>query len=99
MTHRIEPGQEYETCQPTYYGTAGEERTRIRVVGRPVTTLGFDFGKVEVVTLTAGGREVRRRQIEARQLHETGLTRSGAPRRSGYRLVRNADGSTAGGAQ
>ena len=91
MTHRIEPGQEYAACDP-------RDHIRIRVVAAPCTIPGYDFGKVEVVTLTADSRELRRRQIEGTQLHETGLTRSGTPRRSGYRLVRHADGSTAGGA-
>lgn len=34
----IQPGQEYESCLPTYYGSAGEEHTRIRVKGHPIPT-------------------------------------------------------------
>lgn len=92
----IQPGQEYESCHPTYYGSAGEEHTRIRVVGKPVTTPGlYGFGKVRVATLTESGRELRERAIAMDQLHDSGTTVTGQPRRTGYRLVRNADGSEA----
>jgi hypothetical protein len=88
---RIQPGQEYETCQPTYYGSRGEEHTRIRVVGKPNVTVGaYGFGKVFVVTVTADGRELRRRLIDMIQLHATGVTGSGQPRKNGYRLVKDA---------
>lgn len=89
----ITPGQEYESCLPTYYGSAGEEHTRIRVVGE--SAAGRFGGKVAVVTLTESGREVRRRAIESAQLHPSGLTAAGQPRRTGYRLVRHADGGEA----
>lgn len=86
----IRPGQEYETCTPTYYGSSGEEHTRIRVIGEPQTLPGgWSFGKVDVVTLTADGRELRRRAIEVTQLHPTGLTATGQPRKTGYRLVKD----------
>ena len=85
----IQPGQEYESCLPTYYGSAGEEHTRIRIIGEPGP------GKVSVATLTKSGRELRRRPLSIRQLHATGLAATGQPRRTGYRLVRNADGSPA----
>lgn len=87
----IRPGQEYETCQPTYYGSAGEEHTRIRVVGQPHGTPGtWNFGKVAVATITADGRELRQRAISIDRLHETGTTSSGQPRKTGYRLVKDA---------
>lgn len=89
MTHRVEPGQEYETCRPIYYLSNGPEPTRIRIL----STTGF--GRVTIVTLTDDGRELRQRLINARQLHPTGTTTAGQPRTTGYRLVRNADGSAA----
>jgi hypothetical protein len=86
--HRIEHGQEYESCHPL-------DNIRIRVVGEPVTTSGlYGFGKVRVATLTESGRELRPRAIAMNQLHDSGTTRDGQPRRTGYRLVRNADGTT-----
>ena len=95
MSHRIETGQEYALC-----AARPDDQPRIRVVGDPITTLGLHgFGKVDIVTLTADGREIRRRAIEMTQLHETGTTRDGQPRKTGYRLVRHADGSPADGAQ
>jgi hypothetical protein len=94
----VQPGQEYESCQPVYWGSSGPEYTRIRVVGESGRTPGlYGFGKVDVVTVTEDGRELRRRRIETSQLHETGTTRDGQPRKSGYRLVRHADGTPAGG--
>jgi hypothetical protein len=90
-TPRVQPGQEYERHDPHDNTT-----TRIRVVGEPVTTPGlYGFGKVDVVTINADGRELRRRAIEVTSLHPTGTARDGQPRRTGYRLVRNADGTPA----
>jgi hypothetical protein len=91
-TPRVERGQEYERHDPRDNSTT----TRIRVVGEPVTTPGqHKFGKVDVVTINADGRELRRRAIEVTSLHPTGTTRDGQPRRTGYRLVRNPDGTPA----
>jgi hypothetical protein len=83
----IRPGQEYESSKPL-------DDTRIRVVGTPVPgPLGGR--RVAIVTLTADGREIRPRMIDVRHLHPTGLTASGKPRKTGWRLVRNADGTPA----
>lgn len=83
----IRPGQEYESCHPL-------DDIRIRVVGEPNTIPGvWGFGKVDVATLTESGREVRRRSIAMTELHPTGTTASGVPRKTGYRLVRDAEGA------
>lgn len=80
----ITPGQVYESCQPR----DGRHRTRIRVVGQPQTIPGvWGFGKVTVETVTANGRGIRYRAIDITQLHASGTTRNGTPRRTGYRLV------------
>jgi hypothetical protein len=47
----------------------------------------YGFGKVQVATLTDDGREVRPRALEVNQLHDSGTTKTGQPRRTGYRLV------------
>jgi hypothetical protein len=96
MTHRIEPGQEYETCTPIYWleapnGTRGPVRTRIRVTGTPAP----GWHKVEIVTVALNGRTCRPRRIEVGQLHPTGTTKTGATRRTGYRLVQHPDGTPA----
>lgn len=91
MTHRIEPRQEYVTCDP-------RDNIRIRITGWPVTMNGLhSYGKVQIVTIAADGGETRSRAIAVSSLHPTGLTRDGKPRKTGYRLVRNADGSPVGG--
>lgn len=91
----IHPGQIYESCLPTYYGSAGEEHTRIRVIGKPSTTPGvYGFGKVRVATLTESGRELRPRMVEMARLHATGSTESGEPRRTGYRLIEDVPAVT-----
>jgi hypothetical protein len=79
----IQPGQEYESCHPL------DEGRRIRVLSVS------GYGRATVVTLTGDGREARQRPVNTRHLHDSGLTRDGQPRRTGYRLVRNADGSPA----
>ncbi len=90
MGHAIRPGQIYESCQPVR-SEPGERRIRIKVVGEPVSTHGlYGYGKVMVATLTEDGREVRPRAIEWTQLHESGTTNAGQPRRTGYRLVEEA---------
>lgn len=89
--HRIEAGQEYVSVQPTYFfdGPGALLHTRIRVVEEPVE-LGC---KPTVATLNHDGRELRRRPIDPRQLHDN-------PQRvTGYRLVRSVDGAAADGAQ
>lgn len=87
MTHRIEPGQEYEA-----HNRADNSTTRIRVLAKPVPGV-FGEGKVRVGTVVAYGRVVRPRYIATKQLHDN------PARRTGYLLVQHADGSTAGGAQ
>ncbi|MFE4867677.1 hypothetical protein [Streptomyces sp. NPDC056682] len=84
----IEPGQIYLSVNPSTSDPRNGHR-RIKVVGRVITIPGvWGYGKVEVVTLTESGREVRRRSIEAAQLHATATTREGKPRRAGYVLER-----------
>jgi hypothetical protein len=83
MTHQIQPGQEYESCDPRDY-------IRIRVL----STSGF--GRITIATLTADGRELRQRLVNARQFHAEGTNRNGEQRRTGYRLVQHADGIPAG---
>ena len=80
----IKPGQIYYSLGDPY---PYSEPRRIKVVGTPGTIPGvYGFGKVDVVTLTSTGREIRRRAIEAVQLHATPTTRDGQPRRTGYAL-------------
>lgn len=83
----IRPGQVYESVHGPHL--------RIRVTSGPVEKL-CSRGKAQIVTLTDDGREVRPRWIETSQLHESGTTKAGAPRRTGYRLVQDAP---AGGAR
>jgi hypothetical protein len=81
----IEPGQIYRSLSNRHHPCDGP--TRIKVVGKPGTIPGgHHFGKVDVVTVTATGRELRRRAIEASQLHDSPTTQDGAPRRTGYAL-------------
>lgn len=85
MTHRIEPGQTYYSLSNRHHPCDGP--TRIKVVGKPMTIPGvWGFGKVDVVTLTPAGREIRRRAIDMAQLHDSPTTRDGHPRRTGYAL-------------
>jgi hypothetical protein len=80
----IEPGQIYRSLGDPY---PYSEPRRIKVVGTPGSIPGiWGFGKVDVVTLTETGREIRRRAIEALQLHDSATTRDGKPRRTGYVL-------------
>lgn len=84
----IEPGQEYVACSPTR-SMPGDHLIRIRVVDSPITTAGrYGYGKVDVETVLPDGRGVRRRAIEASQLHDTPTTRDGKPRRTGYALTK-----------
>ena len=81
----IEPGQIYRSLSNRHHPVDGP--TRIKVVGTVQSIPGvWGFGKVDVVTLTSNGREVRRRAIEATQLHESATTKDGKPRRNGYAL-------------
>lgn len=90
----IEPGDEYLSCKPTESMPNGHP-TRIRVVGKPASTWGmYGYGKVDFVTVTETGREVRRRAIEVNQLHETATTKSGTARKSGYVRVTPANPTT-----
>ncbi|TFI30153.1 hypothetical protein [Streptomyces sp. 4R-3d] len=76
----IQPGQTYRSADP-------RGGPRIKVVGEPISVAGLhNSGKVDVVTLTKDGREIRRRPIEVTQLHATATTRDGTPRRTGYVL-------------
>lgn len=98
MTHRIEAGQEYETCTPIYWleapdGTRGPVRTRIRVTGTPDP----GWHKADIVTVALNGSTSRPRRIEVSQLHPTGTTKTGTARRAGYQLVQHADGTPAEG--
>lgn len=85
MDHRIEPGQTYRSLGDPY---PHDEPRRIKVVGEPIPTWGRygGYGKVDIVTLTADGREIRRRAIEASQLHAGPIGRNGKPLRTGYVL-------------
>lgn len=84
----IKPGQVYESCQPTFVVDGEPVHTRICVLAEPIGTPGlYGFGKVSVATLGENHRPLRPRRIEISQLHASGTTRTGAPRRSGYRLV------------
>jgi hypothetical protein len=82
----IQPGQIYRSLSNRHHPCDGP--TRIKVVGEPIAAFGRygGYGKVDVVTLTADGRELRRRAIEASQLHDSPTTRDGKPRRTGYAL-------------
>lgn len=81
----IQPGQTYRSLSNRHHPCDGPRR--IKVVGKPGTVPGiWGFGKVDVVTLTEDGREIRRRAIEISQLHDSPTTASGQPRRTGYTL-------------
>lgn len=85
--HRIQPGQEYEKCDP-------RDKTIIRI--RVIHAGPFDGEKALVGTIHRDryGRDIldRRRTIKLSSLHT-----DGKPRRSSYRLVRHADGTPAAG--
>lgn len=73
------------SCQPTFVVDGQPVRTRIKVVGYP------NRRKVRVATLTDDGREVRVRWLNASQLYGSAITPTGQPRRTGYRLVDEAN--------
>jgi hypothetical protein len=80
----IKPGQTYRSVGDPY---PYDEPRRIKVVSEPQCIPGiWNFGKVTIVTITATGRETRRRAIEMSQLHDSPLTRDGQPRHTGYAL-------------
>lgn len=82
----IESGQLYEPCN---FRGAG---IRIKVIAAPTTTFGmYGYGKCRVATLTPDGREIRPRYIECSQLHDSPTTKAGAPRRTGYHLVKETE--------
>lgn len=88
---RVKPGQVYESCQPTFVVDGEPVHTRICVLAWPVGTPGlYGFGKVSVATLGENHRPLRPRRIEVSRLHATSTTKTGAPRRTGYRLVQEA---------
>ncbi|WP_282792933.1 hypothetical protein [Streptomyces sp. CC224B] len=82
----IESDQTYRSLGDPY---PDSEPRRIKVVGEVQSVPGvWGYGKVDVVTLTDDGREIRRRAIEASQLHESATTKDGKPRHTGYVLER-----------
>lgn len=82
----IEAGQVYRSALPVP-SEPGERYRRIKVVDKYISTPGvYGFNKVDVVTLTKDGREIRGRAIEVTQLHDSPTTRDGKPRRTGYVL-------------
>jgi Mn-dependent DtxR family transcriptional regulator len=86
--HKISAGQVYESCQPVRSESVyhpGSRHVRLKVVGYT------NRRKVWVATLTEDGREIRARWLEASQLHESGTTAAGLPRRTGYRLVQETE--------
>lgn len=91
MSHRIEQGQEYASC------AAWPDDIRIRTKGTPTPTGQWGLPNVAVVSLAADGRELRPRSIPTRLLHAESTRPGGQRRRTGYYLVRNADGTPAAG--
>lgn len=75
--HTIRPGQVYTDCDP---------RSSITIRIADYTPGTNRAGAVDAST----GK--RYRQILVRSLHASATTRDGKPRRTGYRLVRDADG-------
>jgi hypothetical protein len=88
-THRIEPGQEYAAC------AAWPDEICIRIKGNPTPTGRWGVSNVSVVSLAEDGRELRPRTIPVRLLHPDATGPGGKRRKTGYYLVRNADGSAA----
>ncbi|MGW1409419.1 hypothetical protein [Streptomyces sp. NPDC002403] len=89
----IQPGQIYRSLTNRHAHGGGP--VRIKVVGEPHTIPGgWNFGKVDVVTLTETGREIRRRNIEVTQLHDSATTKDGKPRRTGY-VLEQSEGEAA----
>lgn len=82
----IEAGQEYAPC-----ANRPDDQPRIRVAATPDP----DWHKADIVTVRPDGTTSNPRRIEVSQLHPTGTTRDGNPRKTGYRLVQHADGTPA----
>jgi hypothetical protein len=83
----IKPGQTYRAIRPTA-SDPHKGHARIKVTAEPnrFNLSRWTAGKVQIVTITDDGREVRPRALNVRQLHETAITRDGKPRRTGYVL-------------
>lgn len=83
----IQPGQTYSSVKPIT-SEPESRHIRIKVTAEPnrFNLSRWTVGKVQVVTLTSDGREVRLRAIKVSQLHATATTRDGQPRRTGYVL-------------
>ncbi|XCM28869.1 hypothetical protein ABXI76_05285 [Streptomyces parvus] len=81
----IQPGQTYRSLSNRHHPADGP--TRIRITSAPLGAADLDgMRKVQVVTITRDGREIRPRWMRADKLHTTATTRDGAPRRTGYVL-------------
>ncbi|WP_069751597.1 hypothetical protein [Streptomyces sp. EN16] len=81
----IQPGQTYRSLSNRHHPSDGP--TRIRITNAPIGAADLDgMRKVQVVTITRDGREIRPRWMRSDQLHTTPTTRDGAPRRTGYVL-------------
>ncbi len=80
----IQPGQTYRSLNNRH---PADGPTRIRITNAPFGATDLDgMRKVQVVTITRDGREIRTRWMRTDQLHATATTRDGAPRRTGYVL-------------
>ncbi|MFI5739176.1 hypothetical protein ACIA9I_12475 [Streptomyces anulatus] len=80
----IQPGQTYRSASPIK-SDPQQRHTRIKVVDELIGKPGvYGLNKVDIVTITDNGREIRRRAVEVTQLHTTATTRDGTPRRTGY---------------
>ncbi|MFJ2778112.1 MULTISPECIES: hypothetical protein [unclassified Kitasatospora] len=81
----IQPGQIYRAVCPNRADPL-ERHIRIKVTAEPnrFNLSRWTAGKVQVVTLTDEGREVRPRSIKVNKLHASATTRDGQPRRTGY---------------
>ncbi|MFJ3083052.1 hypothetical protein ACIPJG_25310 [Streptomyces halstedii] len=81
----IQPGQIYRSLSNRHHPADGP--VRIRIARAPIGATDIDgMRKVQVVTITRDGREIRPRWMRADKLHTTATTRDGAPRRTGYVL-------------
>ncbi|NEC17926.1 hypothetical protein [Streptomyces parvus] len=81
----IETGQIYRSLSNRHHPADGP--ARIRITSAPLGAADLDgMRKVQVVTITRDGREIRPRWIRADRLHTTATTLSGEPRRTGWVL-------------
>ncbi|MFC8704095.1 hypothetical protein ACFUIV_18165 [Streptomyces anulatus] len=82
----IQPGQTYRSASPSK-SDPQQRHTRIRITSAPLGAADLDgMRKVQVVTITSDGREIRPRWMRADKLHTTPTTRDGVSRRTGYLL-------------